>query len=67
VVGLGVGLFGAFALTKSLQALLFSVGPHDPTTLVGATLLLLATTLVACLVPAVRAVRIDPSQAFRSE
>jgi putative ABC transport system permease protein len=67
VVGLGVGLFGAFALTKSLQSLLFGIGPHDPTTLVGATLLLLVTTLVACLVPAVRAVRIDPSQAFRSE
>jgi ABC-type antimicrobial peptide transport system permease subunit len=67
VIGLGVGLFGAFALTKSLQSLLFGVGPHDPTTLIGATLLLLATTLVACLVPALRAVRIDPSQAFRSE
>jgi putative ABC transport system permease protein len=66
-IGLSVGLFGAFALTKSLQSLLFGVGPHDPTTLIGATLLLLVTTLVACLVPALRAVRIDPSQAFRSE
>lgn len=67
ILGLGVGLFGAFALTKSLQSLLFGVGPHDPATLIGATLLLLATTLVACLVPALRAVRIDPSQAFRTE
>ena len=66
-IGLAVGLFGAFALTKSLQSLLFGVGPHDPTTLIGATALLLATTLIACLVPALRAVRIDPSQAFRSE
>jgi putative ABC transport system permease protein len=67
VVGLAVGLFGAFALTKSLRTLLFGIGPNDPATIAAATLLLLATTLVACLVPAVRAVRVDPSQAFRSD
>jgi putative ABC transport system permease protein len=67
VVGLSVGLFGAFALTRSLQALLFGVGPYDPTTIVAATVLLLATTLAACLVPALRALRVDPSQAFRSD
>ena len=65
VAGLALGLFGAFALTRSLRALLFGIGAHDPTTTVAATLLLLATTLLACLVPAVRAVRVDPSQAFR--
>lgn len=67
VAGLGLGLFGAFALTRSLRALLFGVGPHDPATLAVATLLLLATTLVACLVPAMRALRVDPSQAFRAD
>jgi putative ABC transport system permease protein len=67
VVGLGVGLFGAFALTRSLQALLFGVGPNDPTTIALATGVLLAAALAACLVPAVRALRVDPSQAFRSE
>ena len=67
VVGLAAGLFGAFVLTKSLQTLLFGVGPYDPATLVGATLLLMVTTLAACLVPALRAVRVDPSQAFRSD
>ena len=66
-VGLAVGLFGAFALTRSLQTLLFDIGPHDPATIVAATVLLLVTTLAACLVPAVRAVRVDPSQAFRSD
>jgi len=66
-VGLAVGLFGAFALTRSLQTLLFDIGPHDPATIVAATGLLLVTTLAACLVPAVRAVRVDPSQAFRSD
>ena len=67
VVGLAAGLFGAFALTKSLQALLFGIGPNDPVTLVVATLLLSVTTLAACLVPAVRALRVDPSQAFRTD
>ena len=60
-------MFGAFALTRLLQTLLFGVGPHDPTTLGVATVLLLVTTLAACLVPAVRALRVDPSEAFRSD
>jgi putative ABC transport system permease protein len=67
VIGLGVGLFGAFALTRSLRALLFGVGPNDPTTIVVATAVLLAAALAACLVPALRALRVDPSQAFRSD
>jgi len=67
VVGLALGIAGALALTRSLRALLFGIGPYDATTLVVATLVLLATTLAACLVPAVRAVRVDPSQAFRSD
>jgi ABC-type antimicrobial peptide transport system permease subunit len=67
VVGLAVGLFGTFALTRSLRALLFGVGPHDPMTIVGATILLLATTLVACVIPAKRALRVDPSEAFRAD
>ena len=66
-VGLAAGLFGAFALTRSLQALLFGVAPTDTTTIVLATTLLLLATLVACLVPARRALRVDPSQAFRSD
>jgi putative ABC transport system permease protein len=67
VAGLTLGLFGAFAVTRSIRALLFGVGPHDPTTIAGATLLLLLTTLIACLIPAVRALRVDPSEAFRSD
>jgi putative ABC transport system permease protein len=67
VVGLTLGLFGTLVLTRSLQSLLFGIAPHDPTTIIAATLLLLVTTLVACLVPAVRALRVDPSQAFRSD
>ena len=66
-IGLGIGVAGALALTRSLRAMLFGIGPHDPATLVTATAVLLVTTLAACLVPAVRAVRVDPSQAFRSD
>jgi putative ABC transport system permease protein len=67
VIGLAAGLFGAFALTRSLRALLFGVEPNDPTTIAVATVVLLTATLVACLVPALRALRVDPSQAFRSD
>jgi len=67
VIGLAVGLFGAFALTRSLRALLFGVGPNDPATIALATGVLLAAALAACLVPALRALRVDPSQAFRSD
>jgi putative ABC transport system permease protein len=67
VIGLSVGLFGAFALTRSLRALLFGVGPDDPATIAMATGLLFTAALAACLVPAVRALRVDPSQAFRSD
>jgi putative ABC transport system permease protein len=67
VIGLSVGLFGAFALTRSLRALLFGVGPNDPATIAMATGVLLAAALAACLVPALRALRVDPSQAFRSD
>jgi len=67
VIGLSVGLFGAFALTRSLRALLFGVGPNDPMTIAMATGVLLVAALAACVVPAVRALRVDPSQAFRSD
>ena len=67
LAGVALGLVGAFMLTRSLRALLFGIGAHDPTTIAVAMLLLLATTLLACLIPAVRAVRVDPSQAFRTD
>jgi len=67
VIGLAVGLFGVFALTRSLRALLFGIGPNDPATIAIATGVLLAAALAACFVPAARALRVDPSQAFRSD
>ncbi len=66
---LGIGL--AFALTRFggavLNNFLYKTSPHDPATYVLVTLLLGAATLLACLVPARRATRIDPMTALRAE
>jgi putative ABC transport system permease protein len=65
VVGLAIGLTGAVLLMRSFRTLLYEVSPTDPLTLAAVTLVLLATALVACLVPALRAMRIDPVAALR--
>ena len=66
-LGIALGLAGSFALTRYLQSLLFGVAPNDLMTLAGVCVLLAAVTLAACLVPAARAARVDPSTALRSE
>lgn len=66
-VGLGLGLFGAWASTRLLQSLLFEVRAHDPA-LFGMTLVLLvAIAFVAAWIPARRAMRVDPIVALRYE
>ena len=65
--GLALGLAGCAALTRYLQALLFGIQASDPGTLAAVVVVLGVVTLAACLVPATRAVRIDPSEALRSE
>ena len=66
-VGLGLGLMGAAALGRVLTTLLFDISPTDAETFVGVAAVLLAVVLAACLVPARRALRIDPLEALRSE
>ena len=66
-VGLVVGLSGAQALTRLMEALLFGVRPSDPATLAGVAALIMAVAAAACLVPAVRATRVDPMVALRDE
>ena len=65
--GLGMGLAGSLALTRSIRGLLFEVGPGDPVTLSAVSLLLAGIALLACYVPARRATRVDPMLALRCE
>jgi predicted permease len=66
-IGLGIGLVSAIALTRMMKTLLFQVEPTDPVTFVGVSLVLATAALLACYVPARRALRIDPLRALRSE
>jgi putative ABC transport system permease protein len=66
-VGAGLGLAISYAATRALTAFLYGVAPTDPAAFGGATALLAVVALVASLVPAWRAVRIDPSEALRAE
>src|SRR6202043_2629537 len=67
VIGLAVGLTAAFALGRLIAAQLYQVSSHNPALLGGATVLLAAIALVACLLPARRAALVDPVQALRTE
>ncbi len=67
VTGLVVGLAGAAAVTRVLQAFLFGVTPTDPIAFTIVTLLLMAVGLMAAWLPARRATRIDPCTALRAE
>jgi len=67
LLGLGAGVVAALALTGALSGLLYGVAPRDPTTLAAAAALLLVVSGVACLLPALRAVRVDPASALREE
>ena len=67
LLGIGLGVAGAIALTRVMVSLLFEVNPTDPATLVGVALLLAAVALLACYIPARRALNIHPMSALRCE
>src|SRR5207249_560265 len=59
LIGVGIGLVGAFAATRVMASLLFGVGTHDPLTFVGISLLLGTVALIASFIPARRATKVD--------
>jgi predicted permease len=67
IVGVALGLGGAWALTRLLANLLFGVRPGDPATFAAGATLLAATAAVAGYIPARRATRVDPAVALRAE
>jgi ABC-type lipoprotein release transport system permease subunit len=66
-LGLGLGIPAAVVGTAMVESMLFGLTPHDPATLAGATVMMVAVSLAAAYVPAVRASRVDPMVALRAE
>ena len=67
LIGVGLGLAGALALTRVMKGLLFNMSATDPATFVGVALLLVAVALIASYIPARRATKVDPLQSLRQE
>jgi putative ABC transport system permease protein len=66
-VGLVLGVGGALVATRLIRDLLFGVTPHDPATLAGVALLMMAVGIGACWLPALRAAKVDPAVAIRRQ
>jgi putative ABC transport system permease protein len=67
LAGCAIGILGAWAVSRLLQSFLFQVNGLDPLVLGSAAILVLLLTLVACLLPALRAASVDPMEALRTE
>jgi ABC-type antimicrobial peptide transport system permease subunit len=67
LIGVALGLAGAWWLTRFLRTLLYEVRPFEPVTFALVAFGLAAMALVACAVPALRATRTDPNVVLRSE
>jgi len=67
VLGIGIGIAAALALTRLIESQLFGVTATDPATFASVALVLAATALLANLIPAIRATRLDPAVVLREE
>lgn len=66
-MGLAIGLGGSFVVNRVLQAALVDISPSDPLTLIAASAALILAAALGCLIPALRAMRVDPLVALRHE
>lgn len=66
-IGIGIGVIGAIGATRLLERMLFEIAPTDPATFAIVSVLFTAVAAVACLLPAWRAVRVDPVTVLQSE
>jgi putative ABC transport system permease protein len=67
LLGVAIGAAGAVLLTHLMASLLYGISPTDPVTLCSVTIVLVGVALLACYIPARRAMRVDPMQALRHE
>jgi ABC-type antimicrobial peptide transport system permease subunit len=67
LVGIAIGLAGSYAATRALASLLFGVSSTDFSTFATVALLLTAVAMIACFIPARRAMKVDPCVALRYE
>ena len=71
IVGIGIGIAGSLALIQvggsTMGVFLFEVSPHDPEVFVGVVVILVFATLIACIVPARLAAKVDPMASLRAE